>query len=381
MIVGDYFDRAYILELAVICKALSPGAEQTVVCTNAFREALAPFFDSNGVENVRFATVPESSPVLTQWARDVAVAGKRSGRQTLVVSPYKHAASAGEAEVVAGILERVFPERTIELAPFVFEAGNLAFVRSGRRSILVAGRKVLFDNAVYQKRPWAAGYDSDSLLAVMAETFDVDSVIVVGRAAGPPPTRVYFEYHIDMGMAILSNNRAVVAKLEFGEVDETELSRAVAEGKPVVSPFVAGGGDRAAVVNLLSRRLRTVSLEYADYARVLEDLGYDVHRLTVGWRQVVGSMSWTNILQTPGRIFMPIYPDSLRGRTTSVARKGGQLKLTVDKSDLSREQFDLTDLNAEAHRLYNGLGYDVVTVPEYLHYMMGGIHCFVNIVE
>jgi hypothetical protein len=239
----------------------------------------------------------------------------------------------------------------------------------------------LFDNAVFQERPWTTGHDSTTLLAAMAETFEVDSVIVVGRAQRRPPTRVYFEYHIDMGMAILSNNRAVVAKLEFGETEKAELERAVARGEAVVSPFVAGGEGGAAIVDLLSGRLHSVALEYDDYVAVLEGLGCDVRRLTVGWRQVIGSMSWTNVLQTPGRIFMPVYPDSLLGRTTSVARRGGQLKLSVDTSDLSHERFELTGLNADAHRLYTGFGYDVVTVPEYLHYMMGGIHCFVNIIE
>jgi len=37
-------------------------------------------------------------------------------------------------------------------------------------------------------------------------------------------------------------------------------------------------------------------------------------------------------------------------------------------------------MNASAST-HESLGYEVVPVPEYLHYMMGGIHCFVNVLE
>ena len=55
--------------------------------------------------------------------------------------------------------------------------------------------------------------------------------------------------------------------------------------------------------------------------------------------------------------------------------------LTLDATGLSDERFELTGKNAENYKLYSDLGYTVVTVPEYLHYMMGGIHCFVNILD
>jgi N-dimethylarginine dimethylaminohydrolase len=381
VIVGDYFHNGYILELALTAKALSPQTEQIIVCTDKYKQALTPFLRSNGVENVRYVPVHESSPILTQWARDVAVAGKKGEGHTVVVSPFKHASTETEAAVVAHFLEQILPERNIVLAPFVFESGNLAFVRSGERHILIVGRKVLFDNELYQGRLWAPGFDSHSLLSAMEEAFGVDTVMVVGRAKIRPATRVYFEYHIDMGMAILSNNRAVVAKLTHSDEDKTKLSRAITNRHPIISPFLADGQDPETVRGILTQRLETVALEYDDYALVLEDLGYRVSRSTVGWREVLSSMSWTNVLQTPGQIVMPLYPDSVRGRTLSVTNRGGQLSLSVDVEGIVDERFELTGSNATNYGLYSDLGYDVVAVPEYLHYMMGGLHCFVNILE
>jgi len=381
MIVGSYFHNSYVLELTQIAQTLSPRARQIIFCTELYKDALTPFLAANGVQNVQYVTFDDSSPVLTQWARDVVVAGKRGDESTIVVSPYKHAGSESDAALIARTLERVLPDRSIRLAPFVFESGNLAFVDTGGRRVLIAGKKILFDNEVYQGRSWARGYDARSLLAAMAETFEVDTVMVVGRARKRPDTRMYFEYHIDMGMAILSGNRAVVAKLSYGQEEQAALALAIDTGHPVTTPFLARESDRDRLSGTLSERLHTVAAEYDDYASLLEGLGLKVYRSAVGWKQVLGSMSWTNVLQFPGRILMPLYPDSLHGRTTSVANAGGQLNLSLDVSRIADERFELEGRNAEQYKLYSDLGYGVVTVPEYLHYMMGGVHCFVNILE
>jgi hypothetical protein len=130
----------------------------------------------------------------------------------------------------------------------------------------------------------------------------------------------------------------------------------------------------------LSRRLESVAKEYDDYAAVLDSLGLEVYRSPVDWRHVLGSMSWTNVVQAGDRILMPVYPDSLHAVTTAVDNVEGQMRITLDVSDLSNEKFDAR-LNETNKELYESLGYQVVEVPEYLHYMMGGLHCFVNVVE
>jgi hypothetical protein len=107
----------------------------------------------------------------------------------------------------------------------------------------------------------------------------------------------------------------------------------------------------------------------------------EVHRSPVEWEHVLASMSWTNVVQAGGRILMPLYPDSLRGVTTATASEGGRTRLTVDVSGVDGESFDLSGDNLRNYELYRDLGYDVVPVPEYLHYMGGGLHCFVNVLE
>ncbi len=379
LIVGDYFNPRYALELASVAKALSPGARQVFLCTDRYRSALDPLLVANGIDNVVYRTMDPASPILTQWARDVAVAGAAGGRTTLIVSPDKHAGSERAAAATAELLRRVFPGDSVQIAPFVFEGGNVAFVRAGGHRFMIVGRKVLFDNGVYQRHTWARGYDTAGLLSAMAETFGVERVFVVGRAPTRPDTRMYFEYHIDMGMVVLDDGRAVVSRLAFGEPERRDLEDAIRAGRPEITPFTGpGDGD---LLEALSARLGTVALEYEDYASLLDSLGVVVHRSPVGWRQVLGSMSWTNVVQVGGTILMPLYPDTLRGVTESVTTGGGRVRMALDLSDLDRERFELTDLNRSNRELYESLGYRVIPVPEYLHYMMGGLHCFVNVIE
>jgi N-dimethylarginine dimethylaminohydrolase len=206
----------------------------------------------------------------------------------------------------------------------------------------------------------------------------VDSVVVVGVAKKEPPARMYFEYHLDMGLVVLKDDRAVVSQLPFGDREKRMLAHAVETTYHVVTPFADMPKD--SLYTKLSCRLKTVAKEYDSYAALLEGLGLEVHRSPVDWRHVLGSMSWTNVVQVGDRILMPAYPDSLRAVTTAVRNVAGQMKITLDVSDLHNEEFD-SHLNEANKELYESLGYEVVEVPEYLHYMMGGLHCFVNVVE
>jgi hypothetical protein len=380
-ILGNYFHNSFVLELAHTAKALSPRARQVFLCTAEYREALTPFLEANGIENVEYAVFDPSSPILLRWARDIAVGGGRAGERIIVVSPDKHAQSKETAEATADALQRILPDRHIRVASFAFETGNLAFVETPRGRVLIAGRKIVFDNEAYQRRAWAAGHDSRALLEVAAETFEVDTVIVVGRAPTRPDTRMYFEYHIDMGMVVLRGNRAVVSRLEYGDRERAALFGAVDRRHPIITPFLTADMDAETLARVLSERLDTVVLEYEAYAAVLESLGVQVHRSPVGWQHVLASMSWTNVLQVGDRIVMPLYPDSLYGITKSTRSEGGLLEISLDVSAIGEERFELNGFNERNYGLYRSLGYEVVTAPEYLHYMMGGIHCLTNVLE
>ena len=371
-IVGDYFNHRYVVELARLAQTLSPGARQIYLCTPEFERALDPLLAKNHIENVE--TVPvDHSLLMTQWARDIFVAGTEGDHKIIIASPYKNAANAAEANAIVDFLKEALPGYTIRVAPFVFEGGNLAFVRANGKRFLIVGKKVLFDNQVYQSRPWAAGYDEPALRGAIAKTFEVDSVVVVGVVKKRPMETMYFEYHIDMGMVVLKDKRAVVSQLQFGDREKRILKRAVETTYPVVTPFATLQKD--SLYNKLSCRLKKVAQEYDNYATVLASLGLEVYRSPVDWRHVLGSMSWTNVVQAGDRILMPVYPDSLRAITTGVENVRGQLKITLDVSDLHNEQFN-SHLNEANRELYESLGYEVIEVPEYLHYMRGGLHCF-----
>lgn len=380
-IIGDYFHHRYALELAQIAQALSPGTQQVFFCTDQYKNALEPFLAANGITGVEYVTFEPSSTILTQWARDIAVAGEQDGTKAIVVSPDKHAETQLDAEATARLLQATFPDFHVRIAPVVFEAGNITFANSGVERVLIIGRKVLFDNAVYQKRPWADGLDEQSVVAALGESFGVDAVRVVGRAPVRPDSRMYFEYHIDMGMVMLEGDRGIVSRLDYGDGERAELSRVVHNGGVIITPFNDPSIDAEHLIDLLSERLQTVAMEYEDYATLLDSLGVDVYRSDTDWRHVLASMSGTNVIQVGDRIFMPLYPDTLRGVTRQVGMSKGQVQIVLDVSGIDEERFELGEFNQRNYALYRSLGYDVVTVPEYLHYMMGGIHCFVNVLE
>ncbi len=379
MIVGDYFHHSYVREIRQIARALSPRARQVILCTKQYERALIPLFRSNGVENVEYKTVSSTSPIFKQWARDIAVAATTDGGTSVVVSPNKHATTKADAFATADFLKSALPNYDVVVAPFVFEGGNLAFVHSDGKRILVMGRKVVFDNRIYQRREWASHLDDSALLAAVAETFRVDDVLVVGRATTAPATRMYFEYHLDMGLVVLGGNHAVVSQLTFGTPEREALAEAISADRPVVTPFSQPNDEE--LLASLSNRLSTVALEYDDYAAVMDSLGVTVKRSPVSWRHVLASMSWTNVVQVGEKLLMPLYPDTLRGITESVTSSDGQLRISLDLTDVGDEQFKLLDFNERNRQLYEDLGYEVIPVPEYLHYMMGGVHCFVNVLE
>ena len=160
-----------------------------------------------------------------------------------------------------------------------------------------------------------------------------------------------------------------------------ELARAVETGHNVISPFLELGYSNEELVTVLSGRLIQVKDEYESYNSTLQDLGLEVHDSPVTWKHVVSFMSWTNILQVGNTVFVPVYPDSIYGRITKGDEQDGHITVHLDTSSLAEEHFQMDGDNGFNIGLYESLGYKVVPVPEYLHYFMGGIHCFVNILE
>jgi hypothetical protein len=381
VIAGDYFIPRFGTELVGAMKGLDAG-RSVVLCARRFETPLARLFEANGVSRYDLVPFDRDAPILREWARDVAVAGTAGGKPILVVSPDKHARSKAEAGETSATLSSILGgEFDVETARFVFEGGNLAFVEAGERTVLVMGRKALFDNERYQRQPWAAGLSRADLLSEVERTFGVDSVVVVGRASQRPRGRLYLEYHIDMGMHVFGDGRAVVSELAFGDVEREALARAIASGRAVIAPFASYAESADDLEALLTGRLGVVVQEYEDYARVLEGLGLDVRRLPVAWEHVLASMSWTNVVQSGNTLLVPLYPDTLAGRVDLVSGDDGHITQSFDPSALDAEAFSPEGGNARALELYRSMGYRVVPVEESLHYFAGGVHCFVNVLR
>ncbi len=381
VVVGDYFHPAFGTELVQGLHGLD--ARRTIVlCAPRFEEPLKRLFRANDVRGCEFHVFESGASILREWARDVAIMGSSGDGPVIVVSPDKHATSEGGVDEIAGVLRTVLDaDVRVEVAPFVFEGGNLAFVTSGARRVLLMGKKVLFDNAEYQLRPWAKGLSEEELIRAVARTFGVDSVVVVGRARERPQGRLYLEYHIDMGMNVLGNNNAVVSDLTFGDAERTLLAAAIEADAPVISPFVGYASGPIELAALLADRLSVVQAEYDDYARVLMSFGVRVHRARVTWMDVLASESATNIVQAGNRILVPVFPDTLRGRVARIGGDAGHITQSLDMSHIGAERFLLEGRNRHNVSLYEGLGYRVVPVDEYLHYYAGGLHCFFNVLE
>jgi hypothetical protein len=383
IILGDYFHPSFNTELVAITKRLTLTGTPTFICSKNLSPEFPLLLESNGVRNSRFIKFEPNAPILKKWARDVVLTGVKNRRLTAIVSPRKNASTREQAHEMVKIMQQVLPNSAlVEAAPFVFDGGNLAFFedKQGKR-VLITGKKTIFDNEAYQQRPWAEGLKGELLLKSLKTTFQVDSVIVVGLARKRPPSSMYFEYHIDMGMTILSGRRAVVSQLSFEQDDIAEFAHAINSRHNAISPFLAHGDSAEVLLATLSKRLMDVKNEYESYATILGKLGIEIYRSPKTWLQVVSYMSWTNVLQAGNTLLMPLYPDSIYGKTTRVNMRNGQMLLQFDTSSLYKEKFELEGYNKINFELYESLGYEVVPVPEYFHYFMGGIHCFVNILQ
>lgn len=381
-ILGDYFHEAFAKELGSILLDLPINCTTYIACNERMRGGLTTWTSKEGLPQPVFYTAGRTDAIMKVWARDIVVSATDGERTRLVVAPDIHARTESEAAIFSTAARELFPEDyDIVLAPFAFEGGNLIFVERGDTRILLAGKKILFDNARYQRKPWTPGWSGDALLENMRKFFDVDSVVVVGLAQQPPPLELYFEYHLDMGMAVLRDNTAVVAQFTFGDRERRQLRDAVDNNHPIVASLFERDRDREEIYGLLSDRLSEVSREYDHYAAVAGQLDLSVVRSPMEWTHAASFRSWTNVVQAGPRLFVPIYPESLNAAAEIGRDERGSITRQIQLEAVANDQFMLTGYNLRNKELYESMGYQVILIPEYLHYFEGGMHCFANILN
>ena len=379
-ILGDYFHEAFANELGTILLELPPDCTNYIVCNERMRGGLTTWTAKENLPQPVFYTDSRTTPIMKVWARDLVIAGSTGNRVTVVVAPYMHARTEAEAALFYNALRELFPGNfDVVLAPFAFEAGNLIFIERGNKRILIAGKKLLFDNARYQRRPWTPGWSGETLIDNIRDFLHVDSVVVAGLIQQQPPLEIYFDYHLDMGMTVLRENTAVVAQFPFGELERRQLRDAIDKNHPIIRSLFERERDRNEIYTLLAERLAAVSGEYNHYAALAERLGLEVIRSPMQWQHVASWRSWTNVLQVGTRLFVPVYPESLGTIAETVRDQRGSIMKQIQLEAVANDRFEMTGYNLQNHDLYADLGYDVVSIPEYLHYFEGGIHCFVNI--
>ncbi|GEM_PF-2292668 len=381
-ILGDYFNEAFAKELAAILLGFSPECNNYFICTENIKKGLQSWMSKEGMQNINFLTTEISSHMMKTWARDIVICGANNQGLAVVVSPTITSDPISRANQNMAMLKQLFPAGTkIVRAPFVFEGGNLVFLMSRGKKVLLVGKKILFDNAEYQRRYQASNRTTIELLDEIQRFFSADSIIVVGKTSILPPSEAYFESQLEMGMAVLRGSKAVVAQFSYGEKEKAELKKAVFNHDFAIESLYPADRDRNEVFGILDERLKKTKEEFDYYAILLEDLGLHVFRSPMQWKHVASWMSWTAVLQVGTRIFMPIYPESLSTATEMLEQTGSALRKSLKLKPLSSEKFELTGYNLQNYDLYKGFGYEIVPVPEYLHYFQGNIHSFVNIMD
>lgn len=382
IILGDYFKSAFRNELGEFLYELPADCKTYIACDERMREGLTAWTAKEGLPQPVFYTASRAAAIMRVWARDIVLTGTDGERITLIVSPNVHARTEEEAAFFSSVARELFPENfDIVLAPFAFDGGNIIFIEHKNQRILLVGKKILFDNALYQRKPWSPGWIGNDLLDNMKAFFKVDSMVVVGLAQQIPPLELYFEYHLDMGMTVLRENTAVVAQFPFGENERRQLRDAIDNNHLIITSLLDSTDDREEVFNLLNNRLSSVSREYDHYAAVAEQLGLRVLRSPIEWTHVASWRSWTNVVQMGSRLFVPIYPESLNATARITRDERGSLIKQIQMEAVSNDEFSLTGYNLQNKELYESLGYQVVLIPEYLHYFAGGIHCFANVLD
>jgi hypothetical protein len=382
IILGDYFSEAFAKELAAVVQSLSPVAEKYFICTDRIKTGLVSWMQKMGIERTHFFTTDRTAPIMKVWARDIAVCGRKGKATVIAVPPNMYARREADAKaMLSAVRSTIGQGARIVRMPFAMDGGNAIFIERRGRKILLLGKKTIFDNLIYARNSWVKARTEDELLADIGRFFDADSVVVVGRIQEPPPAELYFEYHLDLAMAVLRNDKAVVAQFPFGDEEKAELEKAVAGGDPIVESLFEPGRERDEILDLMSERLSFVSEEYDYYATLLEDLGLEVFRSPTDWKHVAGWMSWTTVVQAGPRLFMPVYPSSINTAAEIVRGPQGEIRKKINFKDLPNEQFQMEGFNLENFQLYKRLGYEVIPIPDYLHYFEGGLHRFVTIIN
>jgi hypothetical protein len=381
LILGDFFHEAFQNELGNVLLELPPGCKTYITCPEKLERSIQAWTAQQQLVSPEIHTASSAAPIMRVWARDVFLSAIGKDRTTVVVAPNMHARSEAEAKTFYATAKELFPQ-DLELvfAPFAFEGGNLIFIERAGRRILLVGKKIIFDNVRYQNNLWAPGWSTDKLLEKMKAFFRADSVVVLGTAEQPPPAEIYFERRLDMEMAMLGGDVAVVAQFPFGDAERRELRDAIESGDPLIASLFEQERSHDEEFELLSRRLSFVSAEYDSDAGIVAALGLTVHRSPTSWRHVAAWMSWTSVFETTGRrLFFPVYPDPAIAAVRTVKDEQGRITRELQPDALADEKFELEGYNLLNHDLYVNLGYQLVPIPEYLHHVGGGLHSFVNI--
>lgn len=251
---------------------------------------------ANELKNVNYEFAHRKSVLINQnspWVRDFApLQYKDQFGQNQLLGLHYHLDTTGDYKLAQQHVAESLKSK-IEFLNLQGEGGNFLSDEDGR--LYVSTRLFSYNQNLTESE----------IDQTLKKSLNVQNVIWLT----PPPYELEATGHVDMYLRFVGGKKVIVAKSDNPEINT-----------------------------------------YLDaMAKTVENLGYEVHRLSFEWQQKNPTglkfsvfKSYTNAIQFNKKILMPVYGNSH---------------------------------DAEAMRLYHTLGFDVVPVPGETIYHGGSIHC------
>jgi hypothetical protein len=393
--------RHLFREIVEIVRHAPAGVRLHVLGSRALADEARARLNAHGLEGATWIATDADS-VSGDWGRDIfQIARAADGVRTVHV-PW-HKAAPTRTALRRGIDQLAPLERAdlrVSLLPAAFEGGNLMADRDADgRHVLYAGSTIAVETCALYARWYRTSMSTDDAGRILADALGADEVVWIGPRdeRGRLRRQPRLLFHVDMGMTIVAQGTAVVARLHpdafepaaHADTIARELSRTRAAltarreaGLPADSTVaLPEPRDETRFVDARVAAERTALREAAahleDTAHRLTARGLRVHRLDTEPERARQFQSYTNVIPTRDRLIVPIFPSVDRVHGWTVAGADGRDRVDVDVG-VEDSGFVLEGANLGAVELYRTLHDGVRVVRDYFYLASGNAHCVVG---
>lgn len=387
-------------QMVEILRLVPPHARiHSLVSRERAQEARAAL-EAFGFDAIEWIVTDEPG-VSGNWARDILQIGRGPGNARTVHVPWDK--SAREREDLERTWRKLRPLAReglgVDLLPIAGEGGNMIADRGETGAVLFAGSTIAVETRALTRSFWGFDPGDEGVANVLSEAFGLDQVHWIGpRSSSELRRQSEYVFHVDMIMTLLGPGKAVVARCDPGLLDEVEhreiasaeaartiaaLERREAAGMAWPADFEVPR-DPSARRTYLEQRVQTerrlledAAGEMESAARLLQTLGYQVHRIDSDPRRVRRYQSATNVVCARDRLLVPLFPTTDRVHGWVMHRADERASVDVDLG-VQDSDFELSGDNLARVEFYRRLHPQVRAVRDYFYLASGNVHCVVG---